>query len=138
MAMAGEGAKVGMYGFTKTAAMELARYGIRVHAVCPNAYTRMTSDLPALKDITEDMLDPATMAPLVVFLASDLAKELTGRVILSHGGSAGVKVAEFKMTMAGGFNPKDGIPSVEEIAKNIDNVLVSAPDLEIWDALKFE
>ena len=131
-------AKAGMYGFTKTAATELARYGIRVHAVCPNAYTRMTSDLPALKDFTEDMLDPATMAPLVVFLASDLAKELTGRVILSHGGTSGVKVAEFKMTMAGGFNPKDGIPTAEEIAKNIDSVLVPGPDLEIWDALKFE
>jgi len=131
-------AKAGMYGFTKTAAMELARYGIRIHAICPNAYTRMTSDLPALKDVTEEMLDPATMAPLVVFLASDLAKDLTGRVILSHGGTTGVKVAEFKMKMAGGFNTKDGIPTAEEIAKNIDNVLVSDPDLEIWDAMKFE
>ena len=131
-------AKAGMYGFTKTAAMELARYRIRIHAVCPNAYTRMTSDLEALKDMSEDMLDPATMAPLVVFLASDLAKDLTGRVILCHGGTIGVKVAEFKMTMAGGFNPKGGIPTPEDIAKNIDSVLVSTPDLEIWDALKFE
>jgi NAD(P)-dependent dehydrogenase (short-subunit alcohol dehydrogenase family) len=131
-------AKAGMYGFTKTVAMELSRYGIRVHAICPNAYTRMTSDLPALKDFTEEMLDPATMAPLVVFLASDLAKDLTGRVILSHGGTTGVKVAEFKMKMAAGFNTKDGIPTAQDIADNIGSVLVEDPDLEIYDAMKFD
>jgi NAD(P)-dependent dehydrogenase (short-subunit alcohol dehydrogenase family) len=131
-------AKAGMYGFTKTAAMELGRYGIRVHAICPNAYTRMTADLPGLKGITEEMLDPATMAPLVVFLASDLAKGLNGRVILAHGGSIGVKVSEFKMSLANGFNKKDGIPTARDIADNIDKVLIPGPDLEMSAALKFE
>ena len=131
-------AKAGIYGFTKIAAMELERYGIRVHAVCPNAYTRMTANLPALKGITKEMLDPATMAPLVVFLASDLAKEINGRVILAHGGTIGVKVAEFKMKMANGFNKKDGIPTAEEIAKNIDDVLFPDPDLEVVASMKFE
>jgi len=74
-------AKAGLYGFTKSVAMELGCYGIRVYAICPNVYTRMTANLPALQGITEEMLDPATMAPLVVFLASDLAKELNGRVL---------------------------------------------------------
>jgi hypothetical protein len=127
-----------MYGFTKTAAMELGRYAIRVHAICPNAYTRMTADLPGLKDVTEEMLDPATLAPLVVFLASDLSKELNGRVLMAHGGTIGVKVTEFKMSMAGGFNKKDGIPTPEEIAKNIDKVLIPGPDLEISDSMKFD
>jgi len=131
-------AKAGIYGFTKIAAMELERYGIRVHAVCPNAYTRMTANLPALKGITEDMLDPATMAPLVVFLASDLAKEINGRVILAHGGTIGVKVAEFKMKIANGFNKKDGIPTAEEIAKNIEDVLFPDPDLDVVASMKFE
>jgi NAD(P)-dependent dehydrogenase (short-subunit alcohol dehydrogenase family) len=131
-------AKAGIYGFTKTAAMELGRYGIRVHAIVPNAYTRMTADLPALKGVTEEMLDPATMAPLVVFLASDLAKGLNGRVLLAHGGTIGVKVAEFKMKMARGFNRKDTIPTAQEIADNIDKVLLPEPDLEFMDAMKFE
>ena len=131
-------AKAGMYGFTKTAAAELGRYGIRIHAICPNAYTRMTANLPALKGITEEMLDPATMAPLVVFLASDLAKNLNGRVILAHGGTIGVKVSEFKMTMAKGFNKKDGLPTAQDIADNIDQVLIPDPDLEMTAALKFE
>jgi NAD(P)-dependent dehydrogenase (short-subunit alcohol dehydrogenase family) len=131
-------AKAGMYGFTKTAAMELGRYGIRVHAICPNAYTRMTANLPGLKGITEEMLDPATMAPLVVFLASDLAKGLNGRVLLAHGGTIGVKVSEFKMSLANGFNKKDGIPTAQDIADNIDQVLIPGPDLEMSAALKFE
>jgi NAD(P)-dependent dehydrogenase (short-subunit alcohol dehydrogenase family) len=130
-------AKAGIYGFTKTAAAELGRYGIRVHAIVPNAYTRMTADLPALKGITEEMLDPAAMAPLVVFLASDLAKGLNGRVLLAHGGTVGVKVAEFKMKMAQGFNQKDSVPTAQQIADNIDKVLFPEPDLEFLDSMKF-
>jgi NAD(P)-dependent dehydrogenase (short-subunit alcohol dehydrogenase family) len=130
-------AKAGIYGFTKTAAMELGRYGIRVHAIVPNAYTRMTENIPALKGITEEMLDPAAMAPLVVFLASDLAKALNGRVLLAHGGTIGIKVAEFKMKMAEGFNQKDTIPTARQIADHIDKVLLPEPDLEFMDAMKF-
>jgi NAD(P)-dependent dehydrogenase (short-subunit alcohol dehydrogenase family) len=131
-------AKAGIYGFTKTAAVELGRYGIRVHAIVPNAYTRMTADLPALKGVSEEMLNPATMAPLVVFLASDLAKGLNGRVLLAHGGTIGVKVAEFKMKMAHGLNTKGTIPAAQEIADHIDKVLLPEPDLEFMDAMKFE
>jgi NAD(P)-dependent dehydrogenase (short-subunit alcohol dehydrogenase family) len=131
-------AKAGMYGFTKTAAAELGRYGIRVHAICPNAYTRMTASLPGLKGVTEEMLNPATVAPLAVFLASDLSKNLTGRVILAHGGTIGVKVAEFKMTLSSGFNKKDGLPTPQDIADNIDRVMISEPDLEMMSAFKFE
>jgi NAD(P)-dependent dehydrogenase (short-subunit alcohol dehydrogenase family) len=131
-------AKAGMYGFTKTAAAELGRYGIRVHAICPNAYTRMTASLPGLKGVTEEMLNPATIAPLAVFLASDLSKNLTGRVILAHGGTIGVKVAEFKMTISNGFNKKDGLPTPQDIADNIDRVMISEPDLEMMATFKFE
>jgi hypothetical protein len=127
-----------MYGFTKTAAAEFGRYGIRVHAICPNAYTRMTASLPGLKGITEEMLNPATIAPLAVFLASDLSKNLTGRVILAHGGTIGVKVAEFKMTISNGFNKKDGLPTAQDIADNIDRVMISEPDLEMMATFKFE
>ncbi len=130
-------AKSGVYGFTKTAALELGRYGIRVHAICPNAFTRMTADLPALKGITEEMLDPATLAALVVFLASDLAKELNGRVLLAHGGTIGAMVTEFKMKMADGYINKSGAPTAEEIAENIDKVLFSDPDLDMMACLRF-
>lgn len=131
-------AKAGMYGFTKTVAAELGRYGIRVHAICPNAYTRMTANLPGLKGVTEEMLNPATVAPLAVFLASDLSRNLNGRVILAHGGTIGIKVAEFKMSLSDGFNKKDGLPTPQEISDHIDRVTISEPDLEMMSAFKFE
>ncbi len=131
-------AKAGIYGFTKTAAMELGRYGIRVHGIIPNAYTRMTSNLPGLQGITEEMLDPAALAPVVVYLASDLAKDLNGRVLLSHGGSIGVKITEFKMKMNHGYNSKQGIPSVMDIADNIDKVLFDDADVQMGAAMQFD
>jgi hypothetical protein len=98
----------------------------------------MTASLPGLKGVTEEMLNPATIAPLAVFLASDLSKNLTGRVILAHGGTIGVKVAEFKMTISNGFNKKDGLPTPQDIADNIDRVMISEPDLEMMATFKFE
>ena len=42
-------AKAGLIGFTKTAAKELARFGITVNAISPNAETRMVASIPAAK-----------------------------------------------------------------------------------------
>ncbi len=128
-------AKAGTYAFTKLAAMELARYGIRVHAVSPNAITRMTTSITGMSDIPEDILSPQATAPLVVYLASDLAKDLTGRVIGLHGGSAGSKAFEFKMKASQGYIKENGLPGVEEIADNIDAILFGEPDLVVTEVL---
>ena len=124
-------AKAGIYGFTKIGAMELGRYGIRVNCVSPSAYTRMTSDLPGYKNITEEMISPDAMAPLVVYLISDLSKELTGRVIGLQGGVNGTKVVEMKMTAAEGYAKKGGLATVDDIAGNIDKILVDQPDMSM-------
>lgn len=129
-------AKAGFYGFTKIAAMELGRYGIRVHCVCPNAYTRMTSSLPGMQNITEEMLSPESMAPLVVYLASDLSKDYTGRVIGIHGGTIGTKAYEFKMSVSDGYFKKEGLQTVDDIANNIDKILISQPDLDMMVVMK--
>ncbi len=122
-------AKAGTYAFTKIAALELARYGIRVNAVSPNAITRMTSGLPGMADIPADTMTPDATALLVVYLASDLAKDLSGRVIGLQGGSAGSKAFEFKMTASRGYAKESGLPAVQELADNIEGILLDTPDL---------
>ena len=99
---------------------------------------RQVDDFYRTGSITEEMLDPATLAPVVVFLASELGKELNGRVLLAHGGTIGVKITEFRMQMNDGYNTREGIPTPQQIAQNIDQVLFEGPDLQIGDSMKFD
>jgi len=86
-------AKAGIIGFTKTAAKELARFGITVNAISPNAQTRMTASMPPDKRATLTaaipmgrFADAAEMAAAVAFLASDEASYITGVVLPVDGG----------------------------------------------------
>jgi NAD(P)-dependent dehydrogenase (short-subunit alcohol dehydrogenase family) len=72
-------AKAGIHAVTRIASMELSRYGITVNALAPNAYTRMTRDLPGMAGMSEESFGPQFMAPLVCFLASDKAGHITGQ-----------------------------------------------------------
>jgi len=72
-------AKAGIHAVTRIASMELSRYGITVNAIAPNAYTRMTRDLPGIAGMSEANYGPQFMAPLVCYLASDAAAHVTGQ-----------------------------------------------------------
>ena len=114
-------AKAGIYGLTRTAAMELARYQITVNAVCPTAYTRMTSDNPGVTEAVALKYGPETVAPLVVYLATDQAAHLTGRVIAIEG----THVFAYHMTTTVGMRRFVGDEpwKVEELAAQIDGAL---------------
>ncbi|MFK7894423.1 MAG: SDR family NAD(P)-dependent oxidoreductase [Myxococcota bacterium] len=79
----GEGAysaaKAAVLGLTLTAADELADWGVTVNAVVPGAATRLTAWSPGAPD-------PSTVAPLIVWLASLDAADVTGRVFSAAGG----------------------------------------------------
>jgi NAD(P)-dependent dehydrogenase (short-subunit alcohol dehydrogenase family) len=81
-------AKAGVAAFSVITALELARYGVRVNAIAPGARTRMTEG--AFGDLTFpgefDPLDPANVAPMVVWLLSDAAAEVSGQVLGITGG----------------------------------------------------
>jgi 3-oxoacyl-[acyl-carrier protein] reductase len=86
-------AKAGMIGFTKTAAKELARFGVTVNAISPNAETRMVSSIPAekLAELAQGIpmgrfAQPEEMAAAVGFLASEEAGYITGVVVPVDGG----------------------------------------------------
>jgi 3-oxoacyl-[acyl-carrier protein] reductase len=88
-------AKAGIVGMTMSAARELARYGITVNAVAPGAATPMTETIRTDERFREKYLariplgrwaDPAEIAPVFVFFASDAASYVTGQVLAADGG----------------------------------------------------
>ncbi|MEU6262827.1 SDR family oxidoreductase [Saccharopolyspora shandongensis] len=88
-------AKAGIAGLTVIAAREMERYGIAVNAIAPAALTRMTDGLGRQVRAPEGRFDVANadnIAPLVVWLAGEKAKGITGRVFNVRGGS--ISVAE--------------------------------------------
>ena len=90
-------AKAGIAAFARTWAMELARAEVTVNAIVPNAVTRMIASIPGMDAMVEaaergdplpdtvrkqmGMGMPEDVAPLLVFLASDAAAEVTGQCI---------------------------------------------------------
>jgi 3-oxoacyl-[acyl-carrier protein] reductase len=86
-------AKAGIIGFTKTAAKELARFGVTVNAIAPNAETRMVASIPQAKlaELAAQIpmgrfAAPAEICPAVGFLASDEAAYITGVILSVDGG----------------------------------------------------
>jgi NAD(P)-dependent dehydrogenase (short-subunit alcohol dehydrogenase family) len=99
---AGKGA---VNGLTMAIAAELKPHGVRANVVCPGARTRLSTG-PQYEQHIEDLhhrglLDQMTMrasldsappefvAPLYAYLASDLARAVTGQIFVAAGGFVG-------------------------------------------------
>jgi NAD(P)-dependent dehydrogenase (short-subunit alcohol dehydrogenase family) len=87
-------AKAGIAALTLVQAVELARYGITANAVAPSARTRLTEnvfpDMMRRPASGFDVMDPANIAPLVVWLCSEASGDVTGRVFEMEGGKLSV------------------------------------------------
>lgn len=83
-------AKGGIAALTLVQAAELGRYGITANALAPAARTRMTEQAFADKMATQadvfDVMDPANVAPTVVWLGSVESAHVTGCVFELEGG----------------------------------------------------
>ena len=74
-------AKAGIAAFSIIAARELKKFGVTVNAISPSAQTRMTEGLRVLTDEQRAQRDPKWVSPVVTYLASEAAQDITGRVI---------------------------------------------------------
>ena len=84
-------AKAAVAMLTAVAADELGRYGVTVNAIAPGARTQMTAwmgdtDLP----VSRDPLAAEHVAPVVAWLLSDAARNVTGRVIEAGNGTVSI------------------------------------------------
>ncbi|HMJ02028.1 MAG TPA: SDR family NAD(P)-dependent oxidoreductase, partial [Conexibacter sp.] len=88
-------AKAGVAALTITLATELDRYGVRVNAIAPRARTPMAGEafgeLPGGDD-AHDPFGPEHIAEVVAWLVSDAAADVTGQVLVVHGG--GIRVMQ--------------------------------------------
>jgi NAD(P)-dependent dehydrogenase (short-subunit alcohol dehydrogenase family) len=109
-------AKAGIYGFTRTAAIELQKHRITVNALAPVAKTRMTEDLPMFQT-GMDSLTPEHIAPAALFLASDLCADRTGHVLAVTGS----QVFAYKVVQTQGkFKDAGAAWTAQEIADHWD------------------
>ena len=97
--------KGGVNGLTLAIAAELKEHGVRANVVCPGAKTRLSTGSEyeshiaelnqrgLLDDVsTQTALDappPEYVAPTYAYLASDLAKDVTGQIFIAAGGFVG-------------------------------------------------
>lgn len=93
--------KHGVIGLTKSAALELARQGVRVNAVCPGSVrTPMLSGFVGGDEVLLEKMgrqapmgrlaEPGEIAEAIVWLLSDAASYVTGAILSPDGGVAAV------------------------------------------------
>ncbi|MGO1770515.1 MAG: SDR family NAD(P)-dependent oxidoreductase [Microbacterium sp.] len=89
--------KAGLVAMARTWSLELARAGITANAVIPTALSPMTATIPAYTELYERFVagepiphefrhdhalgSPEDVAPLIVWLASEASKDVTGQAI---------------------------------------------------------
>jgi NAD(P)-dependent dehydrogenase (short-subunit alcohol dehydrogenase family) len=113
-------AKAGIASFTVIASMELARYGVTANAVAPVARTRLTESLMSANPNVD--LRPEHVSPLIAWLASLEAQDITGRVFDVGGG----KVAVAEGWHMGPAKTKEGLWTAEELRTVVPELIAQA------------
>ncbi len=142
-------AKAGIAGLTRVVARDLGRYGVTCNAIAPVADTRMTAGVPdAARQVRVQRGMAATaaparlveitaehVAPMTVYLCTDDAWNINGRIFHVAGGSVSLAYEETPVRQIS----KDGKWGVEELLSlvpahlmiGVENPAPPPPDLDI-------
>ncbi len=104
-------AKGGIVSLVRSAAAGMYKYGVTANAIAPVASSRMSANVPM--DI--EMGEPEDVAPLVVYLLGDDARDVTGQVYTAVGG----RVAVWNQPAEVRSMEKDGRWTPEELVERL-------------------
>ena len=83
-------AKMGIVGLSKGIALDMARFNVRSNCMSPFAWSRMIGTIPTKTPEEQERVErikrmtPAHIAPMVVYLLTDAAKDVTGQIFASR------------------------------------------------------
>jgi NAD(P)-dependent dehydrogenase (short-subunit alcohol dehydrogenase family) len=150
-------AKAGIAGLTRVVARDLGRYGVTCNAVAPGAATRMTESVPdRARDLraragigaggqapvteirrpeVDALREPEYVAPMTVWLCTDAAWNVNGKIFHVAGGSVSLALEESPLrsiTKAGRWTVDELASLVpSQLMRDIRNPAPPAPDLDI-------
>ena len=110
-------AKAGIAGFTRSLALEGQKYKVEVNAIAPIAKTRMTDDI----DMVPEQYEPGDIVPLVLWLVSDDAAGVTGRIFGAHGNH----YFEYNQETTPGVE-RDERWTIEDVGERFDDITEKA------------
>src|ERR1700722_8546637 len=129
---------VGPYGATKGAvaslaycwAADLEGTGVRVNAISPLGATRMAAEFVEIMDTPESeresvlgtFPEPASNAPLIVYLLSDLASDVSGQLLRTLAGKVSV-VSRPTVLSPAAENPDGTVEGVAEAVRSLKSQL---------------
>lgn len=104
-------AKAGIAGFTRVLALEGMKSGITVNTLAPAAFSRMTEDI--MQEGQADRFAPDKVSPVVVWLCTDDAMDVTGRQFCVGGNR--ISLLSWQVLTIGQHAPKDGPWTVDDV-----------------------
>jgi NAD(P)-dependent dehydrogenase (short-subunit alcohol dehydrogenase family) len=122
-------AKAGILGLTYSSANALQKYGITCNAIMPGAATRMTDTIPAGRapgapDRSSETaagtpMDPSNVPPIIVYLCSDEAADVTGQCF----GASGYRITRYSHIKADRILINNGPWNIDDLFKTFKQTL---------------
>lgn len=120
-------AKAGIAGFMRVLALEGMKNGITVNVLAPAALSRMTEDLMPESPEVAERLAPEKVSPAVVWLCTDSAAKVTGRLFCVSGNR--VSLLSWQVNVIAEKNALEAPWGVSEIGDAISATIEQWPKL---------